>query len=66
MARPKKEENKKRKHDIHFKVTDDEYVLLQMYAEYEKTSMSELLRGKAMQAVLYDAQRAVQRMELGL
>lgn len=65
MGRPKKEENKKRIHDIHLKVTEDEYLLLKMYSEYENMSMSELLRGKAMTAVMYDAQRAVERMEAG-
>ena len=63
MARPKKEEKKKRNRSVQVRVTDDEYELLKMYAEYEKTTMSELLRGKAMGAVMYDAQRTVERME---
>ena len=65
MGRPKKEDNKKLKHDIHFKVNDDEYTLLKMYSECENLSVSQLIRNKAMSAVMYDAQRTVERLETG-
>jgi hypothetical protein len=63
-GRPKKEEKKKLKHDIHFKVNDYEYALLKMYSECENLSVSQLIRNKAMNAVMYDAQRAVERSEV--